>query len=332
MQPRGARPEEIPAIVALCDTVFRTPPYTTSMGEDFPLLFSPANADDLRIIAEPGGAILSHVGIMRADALIHGIRVPMAGIGAVATRPDRQGQGLATAVLADAFARLAAGGVAVVMISGDRSLYLRAGAAPAGAYLRWLVPPDAAQRLRDPSLRLRPPASVDEMIALHAREPVRRLREPAAFAGRGYAHSIQCRQSTWVVERAGRPAAYWVAGVPDRGRRPRDRVHVIEFGGERDALAGTIAHLLDATGTRRLVLPTQDAAWEALLQGLEPELRPLPGTVAVLRPDVLAQAFGRSVPAGPDLVAAFFGRAGLPRDPALPPPIPLPWPNGLDYV
>ena len=324
-RPRAARPEEIPAIIALCDAAFRGPPYTTSMGEDFPRLFSAANAADLRVIAGPDGDILAHAGLLRGRVLLDGIQVPAAAMGAVATRADVRGRGLGTAVVQDAMRRLATDGVAILTISGDRSLYLRAGAAPAGCCWRWHLAPSGG----DPALRLRPPADLHELASLHAKEPVRWLRDLGAFAAHGYARSIHCRQSAWVVEAGSRAVAYWVVGVPDRGRRPRDTGYVIEFAGERDALAVTMNALCRQLGVRALTLFTAERDWVA---GVRPELRPLPGTVAVLRPDVLAMAAGWPLPTGPDLVAAFFGRAGQLRDPALPPPLHLPWPNGLDYV
>ncbi len=338
--PRAARPDELNAVVALCDAAFRRPPYTTSMAEDFPALFTPANAPNLRVVADAGGALLAHAGSVRGHMRMGAFEVAAAAHGAVTTRADLRGQGLGSALVADAMRVLAADGVAVLTISGDRSLYLRAGAAPAGRCCRWRVPLGdggaGGEDLGEPGhLGLRPPVDWRELAALHAREPVRWRRGPATFAAEGYARSIQCRQSAWVVEADGRAAAYWVAGVPDRGQRPRDMGHVVEFGGERTALAVTMDALCRALGVRALTLSTTDPTFEGLLarRGLTPQVRALPGTVAVLRPDLLAAAAGwRGPPAGADPVATFFGRAGLARDPGLPPPLPLPWPNGLDYA
>ena len=79
---RGCRPEELDALNTLTNRIFRGD-QPGNMRAEYPLLFSEANCEQLRVV-ERDGRLVAHVGICIRDALILGARVRVASIGAVA--------------------------------------------------------------------------------------------------------------------------------------------------------------------------------------------------------------------------------------------------------
>src|ERR687888_292012 len=96
--PRPCRPEELPALLRLANRVFR--PRGGDMGPEYPLEFNEANAENLRVI-DRDGEIVAHVGICLREALILGVPLRVASIGAVCTDPTCRGAGLASRLMAD---------------------------------------------------------------------------------------------------------------------------------------------------------------------------------------------------------------------------------------
>jgi len=112
------RVEEIPELVALTNRVFR-PGATGDMGREYPILFDPGNAVNLRV-AWCGGRVVSHVGISIREAAIMGARLRVASIGAVATDPEHRGRELASRLMEDARRRALEEGCSLMLISGGR--------------------------------------------------------------------------------------------------------------------------------------------------------------------------------------------------------------------
>lgn len=90
--PRSLTVEELPEAVALSTEVFD--PGGTSMGLQFPLLFSADNVGELRVFSE-GGRLVSLVGCLHQTILVEGHPLPVGSIGSVCTRPEYRGRGLA---------------------------------------------------------------------------------------------------------------------------------------------------------------------------------------------------------------------------------------------
>ncbi len=122
-----ARPEDIPAVTALANEVFRSSPRPGDMGREFPALFASDNAENL-YIARRQDRIVSHVGVFRQTINTCGIEIPTACIGAVCTSPDARKVGLASQLLSLAINDAVDRGDLLMPISGRRTLYLRRGA------------------------------------------------------------------------------------------------------------------------------------------------------------------------------------------------------------
>lgn len=390
--PRAARPGEVPAVVDLVNQVFCValgkPP---TMGEQFPHFLSPENADNLFIFTDQGRPV-SHAGLWMGAIHLPGVRLPIACMGSVCTLPEARSRGLADRLVQLALDRVRAQGRPLLFISGERSLYRRNGAHPAGRFrplqlARTGAPTGAGPR--DPRVALRGarfPEEASLLAALYQQEPVRwhraladwsMLAEAAAFAT-----ILGLRQEIWLVEAAGEPAACWVTGA---STSPPGEVLVLEHFGSRSVLAASLQQLFEATGAERVRLPLLEgdplihdlagAGWPAAGAPLEA----LPGTVAI--PDwplfwkLLGPYLEERLPeswaaarawvqdggqaAGPRrygletaggerwevegeeaLIRALFGAGATPATELIPSghplgralPIPLPWPQGLNYI
>lgn len=390
--PRAARPDEVPAVVELVNQVFCVdagkPP---TMGEQFPHFLSPENADNLFIFTDRGRPV-SHAGLWMGAIHLPGVRLPVASMGSVCTLPEARSRGLADRLVQVALDRVRAQGRPLLFISGDRSLYRRNGAHPAGRFRRLQLarvhaPTRAGYRGPEITLRgARLPAEAPLLAALYQREPVRwhrTLADWSVLAGAAaFATILGLRQELWLVEAAGEPAACWVTGA---STSPPGEVMVLEHFGSRSALAASLGRLLEATGAERMQLPL--LAGDPLIHELaavgwpaaDAPLEPLPGTIAVpdwplfwqllgpylegLLPErwVRARAYVRDggQAAGPRrygletahgerwevegeeaLIRALFGAGAVPAGELIPPghplgcalPIPLPWPQGLNYI
>lgn len=318
--PRGARPEEVAAVIALADAIFGGE--APRMGPEFPTLFCAANAANLLTFWD-GPVPVSLVGFWRGTVWTRGRRLAVAHVGAVCTRPEYRAQGLAGALLAEGMARLRAEGVALLLISGDRSLYRRIGARRFGHLRRYRLAAAAlgvgpapvgadAQRASTGGgpwtmLPARAPA---ELAALYAREPVRYERSAAEWsallAAKEYLPPARGHLSlcAWGGAGGAEPAAYALCGPAHRPRSGEGGavLPVVEFAGERRAIPWLLGEAMRQTGAEsaQLLVQPGDAPLVALLTALGAVAEPCghQGTARVLDFAAFASATGAQPPAG----------------------------------
>ena len=244
-EPRGLRPEEIPAAVRLSNSVFY-PDGRIEMGTTFPTLFSAANADNLRVTLDDD-RFVSLVGFAVRDLCLQGTTVRAALIGSVCTEIACQGKGIAGRLMKDAIACALRQGVVLMLVSGDGPLYRRLGCVNAGLF--------ATVRVRKNGGR-RPAISCDVrewgtqdlpgMQALHHAECVRFNRDAGEMRivlESGMAHCRSAR--TWTVRVDNEPAAYLCLEGPNDHTGPRV-VRAVEIAGSRLAIIASAPAILDA--------------------------------------------------------------------------------------
>jgi GNAT superfamily N-acetyltransferase len=290
----------------LVNAIFRRPG-GPEMGATFPTLFDPRNASWLRTFWD-GPLAVAHVGVWRGQLWTHGARLAVAHIGAVCTRPEYRGRGLASALLWDALALLRAEGVALVLISGDRSLYRRAGARRFGRLLRYRVGAELLASLQLPRVRTAAPTP-EALAGLYAREPLHYERSGEDWrrllVAKGYLPPSQGRGGAVGVWRNGTdgPVAYLLLGKADRPDGGSAVLRVDEFAGDRAAVLAALPSALAAAGAERAELLVQpgDAALRALLEPAAgpPEVVPHQGTGRVLDFAACASALDVDLPLPP---------------------------------
>ena len=140
--PRAARKEELQDLIDLINYVFRV---SASKEPDmhicFPLFISENNLDNLLVYADrKTGKPISHLGLWINDFSYFGESMKIGYIGSVCTHPDYRGQGLASKLLDVAFQQLEQNGVDLLLVSGSRSLYVRAGCRVVGVVNWYTIP------------------------------------------------------------------------------------------------------------------------------------------------------------------------------------------------
>lgn len=163
-------------VVSLANEVFRS--NGGSMKEDYPLLFSKENAQNILCVEEEG-KIVSIFGLLFREIQIFSARIKVSLAGAVCTDEKYRKRGYATRLMKEA-AKLSVGnGASLILISGDNAVYKKFGAANAGIYFTHFVNP----AFKDPSISYREATRDDlEFIAyLHSMDPVRFVRDERTF-------------------------------------------------------------------------------------------------------------------------------------------------------
>ena len=166
--PRCLERGELGSLEELVDTVFMNG-RAGVMGRAFPALFNENNAANILVYSDEG-RIVSHVGRTERYASLGGCTVRVGCVGAVATYEEYRGRNLASLLLERTCQDAAASGVDFLMISGDRGLYRRAGAASVGLDRRVLLGPAEAQRLRAAQYAIRPYEAADLPFWMEAYE------------------------------------------------------------------------------------------------------------------------------------------------------------------
>jgi GNAT superfamily N-acetyltransferase len=339
--PRAACEAELPDILHLSNRAFY-PDGRIEMGSVLPLLFSRANAGNLRIMTD-GGRPVAMVGMVINDLLLREIGLRAGSIGSVCTLPEYRGQGFAGRLMDDAMAHAAAQGASLLLVSGGRGLYRRMACIDAGLYRVIEVDRRAGRRGRG---RVRQWTEQDSaaLEALHSREEVRFVRAPGEMAVLLRARAMFCRPArTWVVEEAGKIAAYLCVSGPG-DRTGSGIVLSRELAGSREAVLDAAAGVLKEEGAQRLdvEVPASDGL-VALAAGRGMALRAVGrhGTLKVMDRGAFLRAIAPRLERWQhplpdsleDLAALVFGSAERTSqaDPDGPFPVPLPG-YGLNYV
>jgi GNAT superfamily N-acetyltransferase len=201
---------ELDQAAALADSIFRNDG-DTSMKELFPAIFKPGISHSYAAFAGDG-TLAAFMGLVPSVIKAGETLLDVFSIGAVCTAPAYRGVGLAGQLLQLCQAHAARAGASLIFVSGDRSLYERAGCVPFGAAAQAELTQDSAQALAAAAgtkWNLRPmqpgdlPAVNRLLLAreaghVHSPAELGRLLGAAAYAG-----VLGLPQRTLVAERDG---------------------------------------------------------------------------------------------------------------------------------
>lgn len=217
------------------------------------------------------GQPVSQIGIFH-----HRLKAPdglirVGSVGGVCTHPEFREQRLAGRLLKHCTQQLMLEGARLMLISGDRGLYTRAGCALSGRYLDFDLRPGQLQvETRGLALRALSSADAVRCSQLYQAEGMHFLRRPDDFARALYQPNGYIHADQWMVERDGQAAAYLLLGIPwdaMAAGAPKIR-HLSEYAGSRAALAGGLSLALAQHGISQISAPVawQDADLIALLE------------------------------------------------------------------
>ena len=255
------------------------------------------------------GRVVSQIGMDHHTLEFEHNSLFIGSIGGVSTHPDFRNLGLAGRLLAHCTAALRQEGARLLLISGDRGLYLRTGNVPAMCFDSFILQSNPALQaaLRgNVTVRMLTEADAPACARIHQSDPVHYLRQAEMYRSEFYPGG------SWMVELDGKPAGYLLMRIPwefedDAQCGVRE---VNDYAGSRETLVEGIKLLLSGGceafnqfNIRELRL---DAAWQDTQftrclaeMGTRQEPIPLPGhtmrliNFPALRGDLEAYIAGR---------------------------------------
>ncbi|MBS7611141.1 GNAT family N-acetyltransferase [Candidatus Bathyarchaeota archaeon] len=292
--PRAAKIEELPQIVKLTSWIFGFEKHGVYLDKVFPHVFCEKNIENLRVIVSDG-RVVSHLGIWEGWLNFYGFWLKVGLIGCVCTHPEHRMKGYASALVKDAFIKLSSDRVDLVMISGARSLYTRAGCVEAGIIYDYHVPLDVIKDLatRLDGLKIEPYTEdrISDLIGLYQSEPIRFKRSFEEFkllAGRTFVAEVSESMSIFIAYRMGKSVSYvvFVKGV-------WNNLTIVEYAGSRVAALKTIYEASKIFNVEHVKLPVPYGDWEltTLLEeyGLKPKSSHATASLAILNPVVFTE-------------------------------------------
>ncbi len=299
--PRPIRREELAASGRLAGLCF---PDAAGVMEEI-RTYTPPRRGGIQVICHRGVPV-SQIGVYHSRVSVYGSPLRIASIGGVCTHPDYRGLGLATRLLDYCTRKLTAEGARLMLISGMRGLYTRAGCVTAQKFEYIVLKPGQLRPGVD-DLSLRPATEADAPLCdrLYQTEPVHFARRVEEFAAHFRRPEEFTKAEDWIIEATGRPVAYLFTGLPWEygGESGADAREVIEYAGSRVALVGALTEVMARLNLRelRLAVPWQDVDLLHLLheRGVTGDHIPLvghtmrivnfPGLMRDLRPYVRAR-------------------------------------------
>lgn len=301
--------DQLHQAVELSDRIFLKQPEQPSMGVSFPPIFSPG-------ISHSYGAwdqdkLVSFMGFVPFSIQTRGARLNIYSIGSVCTDPDYRGQRLAGSLLEQCIRHGEASGAALILISGGRSLYTRAGSRLFGRAFRFRLDPGSIEPLR---------AVTGKQVRIRAMQPqdlfhLQKLMEQREagyvttaselnklLGASAYSNVIRLEQQVLVAEEDGVLTAFAIIAVPGTVMTPSRESTLVEWGGSPEAAALVIAEAISSFNLSALTipLPWQDKELAALIQsaGITPEYIQNEGTVYVVSGPQLLRQLAPVLPEG----------------------------------
>lgn len=214
LEPVVLNKKDIDGAVKLASNVFNN-----DMGKCFPVFLSEKNIGNL-VGVKDKGEVTALVGLMPAKISIYGHVLKVGLIGSVCTHPDYRGLGLATKILDVMEKKSIEDGLSAFIISGGRGLYRKFGAVDVGRYNTAKVFPigeDAGVRIADES-------DIERILSVHAKKPVRFIRNYSDFKDIFLSGRIVTRPSETYIK----GNSYCTFS------KVLDKFHALEFGGSRE--------------------------------------------------------------------------------------------------
>ncbi|MGX4583100.1 GNAT family N-acetyltransferase [Paenibacillus chitinolyticus] len=198
MNVRLVKPDEMTEAAALADSIFRDGEQV-SMAAGFPYLFSAVTSSSFGAYGEDG-RMTAFMGLLPSAVHIGASKLNVFSVGAVCTAPEARGHGVAGKLLDAVKDQVAESDGDLILVSGTRSLYTRAGCREFGTIRRYTLTPEMAPALREAAAEAAQ-AGVSEggtASQTGADASARPASQAGAGASRGTdaAGSLRCREWT----------------------------------------------------------------------------------------------------------------------------------------
>ncbi|WP_336786186.1 GNAT family N-acetyltransferase [Paenibacillus sp. MMO-177] len=251
---------EMQEAIRLSDATFRDG-NQTSMGQLFPFLFSEAALHLSYGAFEEDGKLVSFMGVVLWTIRIGEAALRVASLGSVCTEPSARGKGYASLLLEQVQSFTRDAGASLLLVSGDRSLYTRAGCALFGRISKYRMDALHAESFMGGSeakgeiREMRP----DDLFALQEAAETREVRYQVGVNELGtllkaeaMAGVMRMNQRVLVEGTKGIGTSFAVIGVTSE-TQPKGTV--LEYAGDSDKVVRLFAEAVNRFGLQSLEIP-----------------------------------------------------------------------------
>lgn len=287
---------QLASIIAMVNRMFYSDkPFRVT--DEFPWLFCRDALDRLRIFIADSQPV-AHLAMVVNDASIYNCRVRVACLGAVCTEEAHRSKGLAGALVDDAVERAKAEGTAIMLISGNRSLYTRRGAYEVGRFLKFDVAAESLARPDGLKVNRLSDEDCSRALELYEAEPIHFCRTLEQYRSQISTGLVMNRQGKSYAVRRGEnlsavATVWYLCGVGDTAG---PSVATVEFAGEREDLLAAVPEICRECGAKRAEIIAytydQDLLKACRSLGVEAEIVPFAFTVKLLDAQRLWRDFG----------------------------------------
>ncbi|MEH7380545.1 GNAT family N-acetyltransferase [Bacillus sp. JJ1533] len=358
MEYRLLQEDEFGQAIELADGVFREEGHV-SMGEAFPHVFSPAFNQSYGAFEDK--TLVAFIGLVPSVICSENAEIQAYSIGAVCTHPDYRKRGIGTHLLKQVFAHIQKAGASILFVSGDLPIYKKAGCTYYGEVYRYDLHPGSLESNRKYTVRELLPYDWFHIRKLSHNRPVRYEQSLFELAllrqSAGFASIFKAKQNVLVAEEDGVEKGFLVMTTPTQEENQAFS-RVIEWGGEPKAITSLLAESFRfGMDTLRVKVPWFETKLIESLDSLNKIKTAYPGTIKIMDLDILLEQLApyfegkitisstdanqkqltwkqHSITVENQMLEQMIltGEHGLDYDFSGIFPVPLPYPEGLNYV
>ena len=349
---------EFDQAIALADKTFRDGGQI-SMGDAFPQVFSPELNQSYGAFINK--ELVSFIGLVPSVIHLESAEIQSYSIGAVCTHPNHRKKGFASILLDKVIEHVDRAKASILFVSGDLPIYQKAGCTYYGERNQYEFQKGDLQRAEGYSIRELLPIDWFELRRLNESRKVYVDQSIFDFAvlhqSKGFASIHKLEHKILVAESGNGINGFVVLGVPNSSTS-QSPARLIEWGGEPQAIHALLANSFHyGVNTLKISIPTYETELNGLLVSYEKTVAAFPGTIKITNLNLLLKQLGPYLNGKLKIEAtnqnkwklffhdksftvddAALEKMILQGDPHLDPdlqgifPIPLPFPEGLNYV
>ena len=254
--PRASKKAEYESVLTLINQVFRiNNNLAPTMSTEYPLLLCYENMDNMRIILEDDQPV-STVSYCTTNMIIEGATLKAASVGSVCTHPGYRGRNYATQLMDDVEARMKDNGVEVMLVSGDRDLYLRRGCVTVGGFYKAQLESKQIGIQDYVSLVDINNTNIDQAIRIYNQEPVRYKRTYDEFISLqqgATTHKGSLYYKSYLLTKRGEAVAYIILKIIIG----ENRADIVEYAGDKSSVINGIYKLMELNELKKCSLIVQ---------------------------------------------------------------------------
>jgi len=288
-EPRGTRKEEFNQVMKLINYVFRKSSNRPSnMERWFPLLFNDDNLENMRIMCEDDRPV-SHLGISEKEIIIYGCKTKIGSIGAVCTHPEYRKRGFASLLLEDSIKKMDKDGIDIVLVSGKRNLYERAGCVEAGRVHKFRISGNDLKRFNTQKVKVFPyqEKNLKNIVEVYQKEAVRFFRSLEDFKRILTAGAAMDKEAGILTIYKDKEFLGYLAIQTPGEKEGEERIsQIIEYSGTRGAIIDAVRCVFERYNLQELTfnVPFHDSEFIYLLnqKNLASLVGSIPGVIKII--------------------------------------------------